>query len=448
MTNSIDIYYPTFIDKKYIAYEPTRFLADVFSVGYVFKFTTQCYIIPYFTYEVNCVTTKVYSLKQEVNINELAKVTFGPFYTLPELTNPITEVILYIEVFNLFNQVIIFKKNYKVLNFKDYSYQTIYKTNILDLNFVISSCFSLPGWRNPVSLGAYEQLKNISKTVKPDYIFSSGDTIYLEPMCLSTEMGIQACYDQLKTFDILQGIWSNSTIISTTDDHEMGFNDNSIYAPNAQQLRDIYNKNFPLNLVTTDARYSSFNVKDITFILLDDVSYRQLNDEYTGIGFNKYKDILGFNQLQFLLNSLSNARDSYGIFSPVFILVGKSMFGTVNNTFVFCSQERDLIFSHIKFLGLRNVYFMCGDSHFSDLSEFVVNKDNGQKIREIRNSAIGSLPRNNPTDNQYTIPGSFVGGINNFGLVNLKGIIGKYIISYKLYTVDGVIYQIEWNTIY
>lgn len=161
MTLPVDKFYPTFIDEKYIQYEPTRFLSDVFGVGYVFKFVKQCDIIPYFTYEVNGVIYKVYSPKQEVNINDLAKVTFGPFYTLPELINPINEVTLYIEVFNLFNQVIIFKKNYKVLNFQDYSYQTIYKNNELNLNFVISSCYSLPGYRNPVSLGAYEQLKKL-----------------------------------------------------------------------------------------------------------------------------------------------------------------------------------------------------------------------------------------------------------------------------------------------
>jgi hypothetical protein len=448
MTLQIDKFYPTFIDKNYIGYEPTRYLSDVFGVGYVFKFSKQCEIIPYFTYEVNGCTTKVYSPKQEVNINELAKVTFGPFYTLPELINPISEVTLYIEVFNLFSKLIIFKKNYLVPNFQDYSFQTIYRTNELNLNFVISSCYSLPGYRNPVSLGAYEQLKNVSKSVKPDYIFSSGDIVYLEPMCLSSELGIQAGYDQLKTFDILQGIWSNSTFICNTDDHELGYNDNLNSCPNAQQLRDVYNKNFPLNLVTDKARYSSFNVKDITFILLDDVSYKEFNTEYTGIGYNKFISILGFSQLHFFLNSLSNAQDSYGIFSPVFISVGKSMFGTINDTFVFCPQERDTIFSHIKFLGLRNVFFMCGDCHFSDLSEFVVNKDTNQKIREIRNSAIGSPPRNDPNDNQYVIPGSFVGGINNFGLVNLKGTIGKYIITYQVYTVDGIVYQIEWNTIY
>jgi len=452
MTNH-DKFYKTQIDKDYIAYEPTRYLSDVFSVGFTFKITKKCTIIPYFTYYLNDQKIKVNSPIQNTNINEFVNIEFGSFHTLGLVDlQPITDVQLYIEATNNYNicddNIIIFKKRYMVPDYKNYSYERQYRNNILDINFVISSCYSLPGYRNPLSLKTYEKLREVSETVKPDYIFSSGDIVYLEPMSLSSEYAIQAGYDQLKNFDILNGVWSNSTWICTTDDHELGFNDNLTYSPNVQQLRDVYNKNFPMKIITTNGRYSSFNVKDITFILLDDVSFKQFNTNYTGIGYNKFSNILGAEQLLFLLNSLSNAQDSFGIMAPVFISVGKSMFGTINDTFVFCPEERDAIFYHIKFLGLRNVFFMCGESHFSDLSEFVVNKDTDQKIREIRNSAIGSPPRNDPNDNQYAIPNSFVGGINNFGLVNISGTTGKYIITYQVYTQDGIVYQIEWNTIY
>ena len=82
----------------------------------------------------------------------------------------------------------------------------------------------------------------------------------------------------------------------------------------------------------------------------------------------------------------------------------------------------------------------------SDVSEFVVNKDTNQIIREIINSAIGSRPRNVPNNNTYQVPDSFVGGINNFGLVAIEGTEKNYNIDYKVYTVDGVFYQYGWNS--
>jgi hypothetical protein len=124
------------------------------------------------------------------------------------------------------------------------------------------------------------------------------------------------------------------------------------------------------------------------------------------------------------------------------------MFVDKSDTFVYCPQERDAIFAQIKFLGLTNVCFLCGDTHQSDVSEFVVNRQTNQIIREIRNSPIGSPPRNLPDDNPYQVPGSFVGGINNFGLVSIDGTEKNYNINYSVYTVDGIVYKYGWNSQY
>jgi hypothetical protein len=206
-------------------------------------------------------------------------------------------------------------------------------------------------------------------------------------------------------------------------------------------------KNFPIDEISRapNCRCGSFTSKNITWIILDDISFRIFNQDYTGIGYNKFTSLLGTEQLKFLLNALSNVQDNFGKDSLVFISVGRSMFADKSDTFVYCPEERDAIFAQIKFLRLTNVCFLCGDSHQSDVSEFIVNRQTNQIIREIRNSPIGSPPRNDPTDNPYQVPGSFVGGINNFGLISIDGTEKNYHVNYKVYTIDGIVYEYGWK---
>ena len=292
---------------------------------------------------------------------------------------------------------IIFKKFYKVPDYRDYSFQAKYLDRTLKFKFITSSCYSLPGYRNP-DIACYSKLAEIAREAVPEYILCTGDIVYLEPLNISSKLAVQGAYDQLKSFEPIKNIWSNHTWICSNDDHELGYNDILADAPDIRTLRETMTENFPLNELTNviGTRCGSFLSKNITWIILDDISNRVFNKNYTGIGYNKFLSALGNDQL----------------------------------------------------LCLRNVCFFCGDSHQSDISEFIVNKDTNQIIREIRNSAIGSRPRNVPNDNPYQVPGSFVGGINNFGLVDVEGTEKNYDINYKVYTVDGVVYQYGWNSNY
>ena len=128
---------------------------------------------------------------------------------------------------------------------------------------------------------------------------------------------------------------------------------------------------------------------------------------------------------------------------------GKSMFGSFENaTFTSCKNDKDRIMEHIYSLGLRNVCFLCGDTHCSDVSEYILNAGTNQIVRELRNSSISSPPRNNINDNPSRVNGSYVGGINNFGLVNVNGTYKNYTIHYSVYTINGVVYEYSWNQNY
>jgi len=445
--NLLDYFYYTYYDNEYIKNEPTRYLTDVFSVGYNFNFIKDSVIFPEFRYYLK---NKLYNKKissQYTKINGFNTIEYGPFYFMNQSDNEIIHVVELIIKDEY--EKIIFRKIYQVPDYRDYSFQPKYLDRTLSFKFITSSCYSLPGYRNP-DIECYYKLAEITREANPEYILCTGDIVYLEPLNISSKLAVQGAYDQLKSFEPIKNIWSNHTWICSNDDHELGYNDILAGAPDIRTLRETMTENFPLNEVTNviGTRCGSFISKNITWIILDDISNRVFNKNYTGIGYNKFSSALGKDQLLFLINALSNVQDNFGKNSLCFISVGRSMFAEIGDTFAFCPEERDAIFSHINFLGLRNVCFFCGDSHQSDVSEFIVNKDTNQIIREIRNSAIGSRPRNVPGDNPYQVPGSFVGGINNFGLVSVEGTEKNYNIDYKVYTINDIVYQYGWNSNY
>jgi phosphodiesterase/alkaline phosphatase D-like protein len=313
---------------------------------------------------------------------------------------------------------------------------------------MLTSCWSLPGYRSPAPLEPelYDKFTQTAREENADIIISTGDIVYLQPMSIMSKTAIQEAYTQLRQYSRLEGTWANHTWITCNDDHEFSYNDGNINAPIIKTLRNTYSENFPLlSDVSSEYRANIRNIKNINFITLDSVSSRTLNPK--PVGNNKYLSILGKSQLQFLLDALSNILVSYGTNALCFVIVGKSMFGSQSDmTFLFCPHEREQIFNYIKSIGLRNVCFLCGDSHFSDVSEHVLNKDTNQILREIRCSAIGSKPRVGDI-NSNRVEGSLVNK-NNFGKINVNGTYNDYTISYSDYTIVGVIYTYEWNINY
>ena len=445
-----DKYYKTYYDPNFISQEPVLYQKDLFTISLTFLFIKDTCIIPSYKYYINKTLYNYDNKKRNVSINELVNVIFGPFQDMgpKETSQRPTKVCL--SVRSSCNKII-FKKLYKLPNWDTLSYAkpTI---DLVPLNLRLStvSCFSLPGYRDPPNLETYNKFTEINRENKTDIIIVTGDLLYLEPLNLTSEGAIQAGYNQLKTFDRLQGVFSNHVWITTADDHDLGYNDTQRAGYNINLLRNLIQKNFPLISQYSPQNYRGnfTQVKNISFITLDDVSQRKINVDSTSAG-NAYLQILGDDQLTFLYDALDNIELQFNKKSLVFVISGKSMFGNIGGqTYPYCLKERDAILAYIRKLGLRNVCFLCGDSHFSDLSECIVDTSTNQIVREIRNSAIGSPPRSRPDDNPYRVAGSFIGSINNFGTIDIEGIFNNYTITYKVYTSIEQVYTYSWNINY
>ena len=67
-TDITNIFYKTYYDNEYIKNEPTRYLTDVFSVGYNFNFIEETEIYPEFRYYIN---QKLYEKKAKRRIHHM-----------------------------------------------------------------------------------------------------------------------------------------------------------------------------------------------------------------------------------------------------------------------------------------------------------------------------------------------------------------------------------------
>ena len=433
-----DKYYKVYIDKKYIGQEPTLFLRDLYSVGLAFQFLQDAVVCPSYSYYLNgeIVTNKNKSYK--VSANTLTNITFGPFQNKTQTERP-TSVLIKICLKCGF---VIFKKIYKLPDWNSYTSSS----TELNLKLSVTSCIGL----RSAAKKLFTKFREINKERNTDVIICTGDVVYLNFNNLTSEDAVQSEYNALKITEEFSGVFVNHVWLCSNDDHEYGFNDGQKGGYNINLLRDTELKNFPLvsPILPTEYRANNTNIKNIQFITLDNVSQRVLNVDSTSDG-DRYTSILGESQLSFLLNSLNNARLQAGTIQPVFVISGKTMFGNQSGqTFVYCLKERDIILGHIKKLGLRNVCFLCGDSHYSDVSEYPASNSSNLIIREIRNSALGQTPRTVPDTNPYRVPNSFIGGVNNFGTIDITGTGSTYKISYKVYTETGIVYEYSWNTTY
>ena len=343
------------------------------------------------------------------------------------------------------NKKIIFCKKHKILKFNDYSYIKENLTNLINLNLIIASCFSLPGYREPVEVEIYDKFTEIAKLEKADIIIGAGDLVYLEPLNITSETAVQEAYAQLRTYDKLKGSFSNHTWLCCNDDHDFSYNNGCKNSYIIDILKNSFTNNFPIiSQASVNFRANIRSIKNITFITLDTISCRIYNPNYNGSDYNKYIAILGEEQINFLLDALINVVENFSEKDLCFIIIGKSMFGNMGDTFLYCIHEKEIIFNHIKLLGLKNVCFICGDSHFSDVSQYPINEN--IFIREIRCSSIGSKPRT-ADENEWRIDGSIVER-NNFGRININGTFDNYDISYFDYTLDGIVFNYNWNMNY
>lgn len=250
----------------------------------------------------------------------------------------------------------------------------------------------------------------------PDFFLWMGDNIYLREPDYDSRIGIIKRYNHVKQLPELQKLWTSTHHYAIWDDHDFGPNDSDrsyLLKNDALDAFKLFWANPSYGLAgDKDGICSSFKWNDCEFFLLDNRYFRSPNKR-------KYTEhtILGKEQLEWLLDALSYSNASFK-----FVVIGGQV---VNDAAVWenyantHAAERTYLLESIQKEGIKNVIFLDGDRHHTELS--MLSDDKAPVIYDLTVSPLTSGAHDALDEpNSYRIKGTHVAE-RNYGLIEVSG---------------------------
>lgn len=251
---------------------------------------------------------------------------------------------------------------------------------------------------------------------RPEFFLWMGDNVYLREPDYDSRIGIIKRYNHVKQLPELQKLWRSTHHYAIWDDHDFGPNDSDrsyLLKNDALDAFKLFWANPSYGLTgDKDGICSSFKWNDCEFFLLDNRYFRSPNKR-------KYTDhtILGKEQLEWLLDALSYSKASFK-----FVVIGGQV---VNDAAVWenyantHAKERTYLLESIQKEGIKNVIFLDGDRHHTELS--MLSDDKAPVIYDLTVSPLTSGAHDALDEpNSYRVKGTHVAE-RNYGLIEVSG---------------------------
>ena len=151
----------------------------------------------------------------------------------------------------------------------------------------------------------------------------------------------------------------------------------------------------------------------LTFFLLDNRYHRSPNHRKTGA-----RTILGEEQLQWLIDALSSSRAPFKM-----VCIGGQVLNTAGVYENYANhhwEERALLLNLIEAEGIKNVVFLTGDRHHTELSKYVNAKGNAIYDLTISPLTSGTGGPRDSEINDLRVDGTVVSQ-RNFGTLEFSG---------------------------
>ena len=279
--------------------------------------------------------------------------------------------------------------------------------------------------------GDYE-IYNAIYQKHPDFMVWGGDNIYLRQNEWNSWTGFVHRYTHTRHTPEMKKLLAYTYNYAILDDHDMGPNDcDGSYAFKDMSINayKCFWANPPqvsgLNSATT-----YFNWYDADFFLLDNRYYRD-PDHLKG----KNKTQLGKAQLKWLKMALVSSKATFKV-----IVIGGQFLTTAANFETYTDygfdEERQDIIKFIQDQNIKNVIFITGDRHFTELS--VLKQEGKPTIYDLTVSPFTSSPNTHALEetNKLLVDGTVV-MVRNFAIVTFSGKRGDRKFKFSIYDKDG-----------
>ncbi|MEO0339443.1 MAG: alkaline phosphatase D family protein [Bacteroidota bacterium] len=297
-----------------------------------------------------------------------------------------------------------------------------WRTDPPDFTIALGSCLYInePKYDRPGTPygGEYEILESIHK-MRPDAMLWLGDNTYLREVDWFSKTGIQHRYTHSRSVKEMQALLASTHHYAIWDDHDFGPNNSDrsfFHKDKTKAAFELFwgNPSYGLPQLSEPNQgiTSYFQWGDIDFFLLDNRYYR--NSNYLKVG---KKTMLGEEQLDWLLNALAKSQAPFKM-----VAIGGQVLNTskTDETYInHFEEERAYLLRRIREEGIKNVVFLDGDRHHTELSQESLARD--QMIYDLTVSPLTSgTGRNVEKDNTNRVNGTLINQ-RNFGLLAFSG---------------------------
>jgi alkaline phosphatase D len=297
-------------------------------------------------------------------------------------------------------------------------------------NYINETPYDRPGKPYGSEFGIFQAILD----KKPDAMLWLGDNTYLREVDWSTRTGIMDRYTHTRSTKEMQPLLASVPNYATWDDHDFGPNDADktwVHKQTSLEAFKYFWGNPTFGVEGEPGVATAFQLNDIDFISLDNRYYRTPN--YCKTCPNKTQ--LGATQKQWLLESLASSNAPFKI-----VMLGGQVLTSVESseTYIrFFKEERAEILQFIEDNNIKNVIFLDGDRHFTELSKITNAK--GNVVYDMTTSSLtaGSFA-DGPTKEQNTnrVEGTGV-GVHNFATFNFSGPRKQRVLDIKVFDTNG-----------
>jgi alkaline phosphatase D len=286
--------------------------------------------------------------------------------------------------------------------------------------------------------GDYQIFKTIARQ-KPDAMIWLGDNIYYREADWLNETAMRYRYAHSRSLPEMRELLASTHHYAIWDDHDFGPNDSDrAYRTREASLRIFkdYWANAAYGTPEAPGCFSRFEWNDLEFFLLDDRYYRSPNPSLT----NPKKQMFGEAQMQWLMDALVSSNATFKI-----VAGGNQMLNPMmpHEAFGKFPDEQKRLIDFIREARVHGVLFLSGDRHHTEL---IKRKEPGlYPLYDFTSSPLTSTPaerRKDEENNPARVPGTWVTGVRNFGLIEASGARNQRKLVLKAVDANGK----EWWT--
>lgn len=266
---------------------------------------------------------------------------------------------------------------------------------------------------------------------RPDLMLWLGDNIYLREPDWGSRTGYLHRYTHTRSTPELQRLLRSTQHAAIWDDHDFGPNDADgswVHSGMARDLFDLFWPNPSCGVPGAEnSTATAFSHLDVDFFLLDNRTYRVPAQFRTD-----QPAMLGDSQVDWLIRALKYSDATFKL-----VAVGSQVLSESRSfeNYAAFEQERAEMLRRIDEEGIRNVVFLTGDRHFTELS--ALRMKNGHMVHDLTCSSLTSGTYKATSDNALRVEGTVVEERRNFATLTFSGPKKERVLTMRVFDSKG-----------